>query len=82
MAKIKVELNRKGVRELLKSAEAAAACDAKAQQIANALGDDYSVERRSYPERTGAAVVASTPKAIKDELENKTLLRALDTFKD
>ena len=62
---------------MLKSGGAAAECMGYAQQIALACGDGYVAEGRSYPERTGAAVYADTPKAKRDNLKNNTLLRAL-----
>lgn len=77
MSKVRVKLNRAGVREMLKSGGAAAECMGYAQQIALACGDGYVAEGRSYPERTGAAVYADTPKAKRDNLKNNTLLRAL-----
>lgn len=77
MSNIRVELNRAGVRELLKSGEIASACMGYASQIAANCGDGYVAEARNYPERTGAAVYADSPKAIRDNLKNNTLLNAL-----
>lgn len=62
---------------MLKSAGAANVCMGYASSIANAAGDGYKAEARKYPERTGAAVYPETPKAIRDNLKNNTLLRAM-----
>lgn len=62
---------------MLKSEEIASVCDGYANSIAVAAGDGYKAERRSYPERTGAAVYAATPKAVRDNLKHNTLLRAM-----
>ena len=62
---------------MLKCAGAAAECMSYANRVAMACGEGYVAETRSYPERTGAAVFADSPKAKKDNLENNTLLRAL-----
>lgn len=77
MSKVTVKLNSAGVREMLKSAGAAAECMSYAQQVAMACGTGYKAESRSYPERTGAAVYADTPQAKRDNLKNNTLLRAI-----
>lgn len=75
--KVEIKLNSAGVRELLKSPAIANRCLQEAQGIASRAGDGYEVEPRSYPERTGAAVVAVTQEAIQDNLDNNTLLRAI-----
>lgn len=77
MSKVKVELNSAGVRELLKSPEVMQACKEQADKVAQRAGDGYKVEQRSYPERTGYAVVAGTPEAKRDNLKNNTLQKAL-----
>lgn len=77
MSKVKFELNKKGVRELLKSPEAAAICTQYAVQIQGRAGEGYVVESRNYPERSGAAVYPGTYEAYRDNLKNNTLLKAL-----
>lgn len=62
---------------MLKSSEVASVCTGYAAGIAAAAGDGFAVERRSYPERTGAAVYAATPKAVRSNLKHNTLLRAM-----
>ena len=80
MSKVKFELNKAGVRELLKSTEAQGIC----MQYANATlnrasvsSDGYVVETRNYPERSGAAVRSDTYEARRDNYDNNTLLKSL-----
>ena len=80
MSKVKFELNRAGVRELLKSAEMQQICMQHANAtLQTALGssDGYVAEPRNYPERSGAAVRADTYEARKDNSDNNTLLKSL-----
>ena len=77
MSKIKIVLNRKGVRELLKSQPIADACGEQAEQVKARAGEGYEVRQRNYPERTGYAVIAETDEAKRDNLKNNTLLKAL-----
>lgn len=77
MSKIKIVLNRKGVRELLKSQPIADACKEQAEAVEGKAGEGYEVRKRNYPERTGYIVVAETDEAKQDNLKNNTLLKAL-----
>ena len=80
MSKVKFELDRAGVRELLKSPEMQQECMRYASatlQRASGSADGYVVESRNYPERSGAAVRADTYEARKDNYDNNTLLKAL-----
>ena len=77
MSKIKIVLNRKGVRELLKSQPIANACGKQAEIVKAKAGEGYEVRQRKYPERTGYVVVAETDEAKQDNLKNNTLLKAL-----
>ncbi|MBQ1294431.1 MAG: hypothetical protein IIY21_10355 [Clostridiales bacterium] len=75
--KVQIKLNSAGIQELLKSQAMADECMKAAQSVRSKVGDGYEVQQRNYPERTGAAVVAVSKEAIKDNLDNNTLLRAL-----
>lgn len=77
MSKIKIVLNRKGVRELLKSQPIADTCGEQAKLVKARAGEGYEVRKRNYPERTGYAVIAETDEAKQDNLKNNTLLKAL-----
>ena len=75
--KIKVKLISSGVRELLKSSEVQNLCVSLAEDRQAGLGEGYEVQTRNYPERAGAIVVAVSPKAIKENHENNTLLKGV-----
>ncbi len=79
MAKIKFELNKAGVKELLSSGEAQAVCKPYADRVMGAVQGipGYYEEPRKYPERAGYIVVARDFPAIADNLKNNKLLRLL-----
>lgn len=79
MKKFSFELNRPGVRELLKSEGVVNECRKHAQSTLQACGgkEGYVMEERRYPERGGYAVYANDYPAIQDNLDNNTLLKAL-----
>ena len=77
MAKVQVELNSEGVRELLRSPEMAAICQAQARAIAGRAGNGYSVSTYTGTSRVNASVMAETQEAIRDNLKNNTLLKAV-----
>ena len=74
---IRVELNSEGVRELLRSPEMAAICQAQAKAIAGRAGDGYSVSTYTGANRVNASVITETPEAMQDNLKNNTLLKAV-----
>ena len=77
MGKVQVELNSEGVRELLRSPEMAAICQAQARAIAGRAGNGYSVSTYTGTTRVNASVMAETQEAIRDNLKNNTLLKAV-----
>ena len=77
MKKVKVVLNKGGVRALLKSPEATQICMEHARATQAAAGPDYEVTEHRYPERNGASVHPANAKGARDNLENNTLLRSL-----
>ena len=77
MAKVKIELNSKGVRELLRSAEIAAVCKSHADKIAERAGAGYEVTTFTGKNRVNASVHAATEEAHRDNLKNNTLLKAV-----
>lgn len=77
MGKVKIVLNRSGVRGLLKSSEAGDMCMEFAHQVQGRAGEHYNAEIRRYPERTGAAIYPADSDGYYDNLKNNTLLRAL-----
>ena len=77
MSKVKFELNRAGVRELLRSPEAASVCRSYAENIKGRAGEGYEVTTYTGRNRVNASVHAETYEARKDNYDNNTLLKAL-----
>ncbi len=77
MAKVRVVLNRKGVRELLKSDAMAQACKEQADAIKNRCGDGYESDVYTGKNRANAMVWPSSAKARQDNAQNNTILRRL-----
>ena len=76
MSKVKFELNRAGVRELLRSQEMMSVCKSYADGIRNRAGDGYEVDTFVGRNRVNASVYADTYEARKDNYDNNTLLKA------
>ena len=77
MADFRIELNSEGVRELLRSPEMAAICQAHAQAIAGRAGNGYTVTTYTGVSRVNASVMTETVEAMRDNLKNNTLLKAV-----
>ena len=80
MAKVKIKLDRKAIREqLLKGSETKALIQRYGENafrpISNVEG--YIMENRTYSERIGVAIYAGDYPAISDNLQNNTLLKAV-----
>lgn len=76
-ARVKIKLNRSGVRDLLKAPEITDRCRQKAEQIAGICGEGYITESAVFPERIGSAVKTDSPEAYYRELKHNNLLKAL-----
>lgn len=74
---IKLELNRDGVRELLRSNEIREAVSESAEKIRGRCGDGYETDTFTGRNRVNASVYADTPKAKRDNPKNNTLLKAM-----
>lgn len=77
MAKVVVELNSEGVRELLRSSEMMSICQKHAQNAVNRLGSGYSVNTMVGRNRVNAEVTADTREARIDNFENNSILKAI-----
>jgi len=77
MAKLKFELNRTGVRELLRSDEMKAVCMDYANNAVGRLGEGYSANAYTGKNRVNAEVSADTYKARKENLKTNSILKAL-----
>ena len=77
MAKVKIELNRKGMRELLRSKEMVEAVRAEAEKVAQRAGTGYEADAQAGPHRAVARVTTATAAAYYENLKHNTLLKAL-----
>ena len=76
MSRMKIELNSKGVQELLKEV-GRTTCMKMATEAANRCGEGYAAEERSYPKRMAAIVKTDSYQAYQDNLENNTIVKAV-----
>lgn len=77
MAKYKFELNRSGVRTLLRSEEMKALLRSRADAAAQACGNGYEAGDYTMSTRAVARVSAVSVEARRDNLKNNTILKAL-----
>lgn len=78
MSNVVIKLNSDGVRSILKSSEVMAECKKHAGEMAATLGgDDYVVSEYKGPNRVNVSVRAKTKKAVQDNLDNNTMLKAV-----
>ena len=77
MANVKIELDSAGVRELLRSEEMKTICEEYANNAVSKLGDGYAVTAMIGKNRANASVIATTYKAIQENLEDNRVLKAL-----
>lgn len=76
-SKVKIKLNRPGVRELLQSPEMEALLGSLAGAARSRLGDGYESDTYIGKNRVNASIRATTYKARKENLETNSLLKAL-----
>lgn len=77
MAKVKFELNRAGVRELLRSKEMMDICSEYANDAVGRLGNGYEVTTHTGVNRVNAEVSAETFAAKRDNLKNNSIIKAV-----
>lgn len=77
MSKVRVELDRAGVRALLLSDEVEQLLSTEAQSRRASLGEGYSVNTRKGRNRVNAEILAETYRARRENLKNNTLLRTI-----
>jgi hypothetical protein len=78
MANVRIVLNRKGVREILRSPEVEADLERRARHIAAAAGPGHEVDVTVGGNRARASVRTDTFEAMRDEATDRNLTRALD----
>lgn len=74
---MKIKLLRKGVRELLKSAEMMDACQEAATGIATRAGTGFETSSYTGKNRVNISVYPSSAEARRDNLKNNTLMKAI-----
>lgn len=77
MSKMQFKLNRKGVADLMKSAEMQEVLNGYATGIRNRCGDGYEQDIHVGKNRANAMVSASTYQAKADNMRNNTILKAV-----
>lgn len=75
--KVKIELNRDGVRDLLKSDEMMAVCSEHASRILQNCGDGFEMDTHVGRNRVNAMVYASTVEAVRKNMKHNTILKAV-----
>ena len=77
MSKVRFELDRAGVRALMRSPEMQAVLKARADTVKGRCGDGY--EAYVAQTRAVAVVETATPQAVDDNSAHNTLLKATST---
>lgn len=77
MSKTTFQLNRQGVRELLRSDEMLQAVKAEADAAVAQLGAGYEAGTHVGKNRVNASVYAATAAAKRENLQNNTILKAV-----
>lgn len=77
MAKVKIELNSSGIRQLLKSEEMGQMLKQQAEQVRARCGSGYSTDLYQASSRVIAGVFAETAEAAKQNSRENALLKAL-----
>lgn len=76
-SKVKVELNREGVRELLRSSEMESLLKELADNARSRLGDGYETDTYTGKTRVNASIRAVTREARRENIETNSLLKSL-----
>lgn len=77
MANMKFELNREGVRDLLRSKEMMDICQEYANNALSKLGDGYEVTTHTGQNRVNAQVEAVSYSAKKETLRDNSIIKAV-----
>jgi hypothetical protein len=75
---VRIVLNRKGIRDLLRSDEVRRDLERRAEAIAAAAGPGHVVDSEIGPNRARASVRTDTIDAMIDEATSRNLTRSLD----
>ena len=77
MAKVKFQLNRSGVKELMQSSEMMSVCQKYANAALGRLGNGYEVSTHVGKTRVNAEVAAATYAARVENMNDNTILKAI-----
>lgn len=77
MSKVRFELNRGGVADLMKSSAMQTVLSKHATDIKNKSGSGYAQDIHVGKNRANARVWADTPEAKSDNLKNNTILKSV-----
>lgn len=77
MSKLKIELDRAGIRALLKSQEIVDVLQSQADNIRAQLGDQYQTSQHIGKNRANVSVYTEDPDALQDNATNNTMLKAM-----
>lgn len=77
MAKLKFELNRSGVSDLMKSTEMMAVCKKYASRAMASLGKGYETSTHVGQNRLNVEIEASSYEAKVENSKNNSILKAL-----
>ncbi len=73
----KLELNSKGIREMLRSEEMKQICKEYTDSAAEALGEGYESEGYTGRNRVNAELIAVTHKAVSDNKRDNRMIKAV-----
>lgn len=77
MSKVRFELNKAGVRELLKSEKMKEIVSNHAKNARSRLGSGYQTDTYTGKNRVNAMVWAESKEAKKENVDNNSLLKAV-----
>lgn len=77
MAEVKIELDREGVRALLRSPEMMEICKGHADAARGRLSAGYAVTTHTGKNRVNAQIAAETSAARRENAKGNTILKAL-----
>lgn len=80
--KVKIELNRAAVKELMQSSKMLDACVRLANGARAQLGDGYEVTTRVGKTRVNAEIAATSDRAKKENMETNSILKALEGVRE
>lgn len=78
MARVRVKLNHRGVRQLLRSPEMRDDLERRARNIANAAGEGFEADSQLGRTRARAMAYTTDAESMRAEASDRALTRAID----